>query len=290
MCRSCFRDLISRAPGTVPKDGAGFCGKGGFFLVGFLLNLDIKIVNAVRAVIIGYGNFHLDRLLAYEFAVGITLDRNRTGGCEIARNRNSVNENLRIHHLVLDSDSQTRILTGSRSLEYVVAVDIRQLEEIAHSQGSIDIARRNRSSGILTQADRLILDRVGNLDIKLLLVKNIRIEHQFYAERHVQALVLSTPRQGLGVGVYRSTFVLFGVYREDNLSDFIALGIFGCNPSVVEIKSIGHISRRRKLCVQTHRIRIVVALYQLACKAFEINRNGNRYIETPVGSKFSRGS
>ena len=66
MCRSCFRDLISRAPGTVPKDGAGFRGKGGFFLVGFLLNLDIKIVNAVRAVIIGYGkDVYKRQMLSY---------------------------------------------------------------------------------------------------------------------------------------------------------------------------------------------------------------------------------
>lgn len=115
-------------------------------------------MNAVRAVIIGYGNFHLDRLLAYEFAVGITRDRNRTGGCEIGLiNLNSVNENLRIHHLVLDSDSENRVLIGSRSLEYVIAVDIRQLELIAYIQRSIVRVRLDRSNGRLAQGDRLIL-------------------------------------------------------------------------------------------------------------------------------------
>ena len=28
MCDPCFGELVSRIPGTVPKDGAGYCGKG----------------------------------------------------------------------------------------------------------------------------------------------------------------------------------------------------------------------------------------------------------------------
>lgn len=57
MCCSCFGDLISRAPGTAPKDGAGFRGKGDYY---FLLS-------NVSVMFIGYSFFAYSLVASSEY-------------------------------------------------------------------------------------------------------------------------------------------------------------------------------------------------------------------------------